>query len=49
MEEASVHGRESVIASTVKQILLKSAKPLALGVRVIYGVIRGDPMTHLQD
>ena len=49
MEEAGVHGRESGIASTGKQILLKCAKPLGSGVRVIHGVIRGDPMTHLQD
>lgn len=49
MEEAGVHGRERVMASRMKQILLKCAKPLGLAVRVIYRVIRGDPMTHLQD
>ena len=39
MEEAGVHGRERVMASRMKQILLKCAKPLGLAVRVINSLL----------
>ena len=50
MEEAGVLGRQSVKSSSVKQILLTFAKPLGLGVRAIYGVIRKthDTFTRLK-
>lgn len=43
LEEAGAHGRESVIASRMKQILLKCAKPLGLEVRVIHGGLEETP------